>query len=131
MPFFLNPFKKHDLDDFPDAFVPLERARHRSSIVSNNRRLSLIQSSAPPADHDEKSSRKDSDARSGTASVQPGYTVGLTVDSLRAEIEGDLAAADSKSAYDRKSMRDLISFTKATSLEIACVILDTDNCRQG
>lgn len=118
MPYFLNPFKKHDVSEFPGVLVPLHQAEHRNSIVSQ-RGLSLT---SPPsqADQDEKNSRKDSDSRSGdvslSAGVTNGVTTGLTVELLRAEIEADLAASDSKTAYDRKSCGYYI-FVEAVSCD--------------
>lgn len=34
MPFFLNPFMKHDVSDFPDVYVPLDRFQRDPSVVA-------------------------------------------------------------------------------------------------
>lgn len=42
MPFFINPFVKHDAEYFDDVYVPLESARrHPSAMASHNERLSV------------------------------------------------------------------------------------------
>jgi hypothetical protein len=80
MPYFLNPFKKHDVSEFPGVLVPMAQAPHRRSVVSMT---------------ESKESRKDS------SEDVPATDVGLTIDGLRAEVEADLAAFGVDSAYDR------------------------------
>lgn len=96
--FFLNPFKKHDVSEFPDTHIDLEKATHRNSIVSAHHSVGQT----PDAEKDGKSSGKDSDARSGSASIHAGTTRGLTIAELREEIDSDVAANDSQSVYDSK-----------------------------
>lgn len=93
----MNPFKKHDVSEFPGVLVPLERAHHRNSIASQ-RRSSIVSQLSRKSEKDEKAEKADSDSGSGMV------TVGLTIESLKAEIEADLAASDtSRSSYDRMS----------------------------
>lgn len=100
----LNPFKKHDVSEFPGVLVPLEQAPCSNSIAS---RRDGSPSTATPhgekGETDGKSTRKDSDLHSGTPSIAAGATtVGLTLEQLRAEIDADIAAGDTQTAYDRK-----------------------------
>lgn len=74
----LNPFKNFDVSDFPDVLVPLQQATRHHSIVST---------------------KKDDDKASDAASVST--EPGLTIESLKAEIEGDVAAGGMDTAYDR------------------------------
>jgi hypothetical protein len=81
MPFFTNPFKKHDVSEFPGVLVPLERAHHRSSIATERRSSLISQLSHKSEKHEEN------DSDSGHGVIE-----GLTIETLRAEIEADLAA---------------------------------------
>jgi hypothetical protein len=92
----LNPFKKHDVSEFPGVLVPLDQAPHRASIAAT-RNETL----------DEKSLHKDEDSFSGSPSTHTDTTVGLTLEQLRAEIDEDVAAGDIQTAYDRKSYPSL------------------------
>lgn len=77
MKYFVNPFKKHDISEFPGVLVPLSQAPHRPSIVS-----------VPDAKgEDDKASS---------------FSGNLTLEGLKAEIENDIAAGGFNSAYDRK-----------------------------
>ncbi|KAL9115669.1 MAG: hypothetical protein Q9227_000037 [Pyrenula ochraceoflavens] len=91
---FLNPFGKYDITDFPDVYVPLAEAPRNASVVAENRRRYRASISASSDDKNEKG-EKDVDLHSITGP--------LTVDSLKAEIETDVAASGHDSAYDRKS----------------------------
>lgn len=75
---FTNPFKTHDVSEFPDVVIPLAQAQRHNSITSKEK----------PDD----SSRTSSD----------GPVTGLTVEALRAEVDSDLAAGGHDTAYDRK-----------------------------
>ena len=105
MMFVLNPFKNHDVSEFPDTHIDLADAEHRNSIVSTHQPTS----NAPNKDktEDDHSSGKDSDAHSGHggASIRAGTTRGLTLAELREEIDHDVGANDSQSIYDRKSIQ--------------------------
>lgn len=74
---FMNPFATHHPSEFPDVVIPMQRARRHSSIISKQR-------------------SKEGDTESGTSD----HNV-LTVESLIAEIEDDLAASGHDTAYDR------------------------------
>ncbi|GME23352.1 General substrate transporter [Neofusicoccum parvum] len=83
MPYFLNPFHKHDVSEFPGVLVPLASAPHRRS--------SVVSKTESPDDAAEKST--------GSSS----WSGGMTVEALKAEIDADLAAGGVNTAYDRKS----------------------------
>ncbi|OJD35422.1 sugar transporter [Diplodia corticola] len=85
MPYFINPFHKHDVSEFEGVLIPLAGAPHRNTSVDSK-----------AAAHDEASKEKDS-----TGSSE--WSGGLTLDSLRAEVDADLAAGGVNTAYDRKS----------------------------
>lgn len=109
--FVLNPFKNHDVSEFPDTHIDLADAEHRTSIVDTNR-----QSTSNATENKEKddNSAKDSDAHSGHggASIRAGTTRGLTLAELRDEIDNDVGANDSQSIYDSMSH---ISFASSIS----------------
>ncbi|KAF2736391.1 sugar transporter [Polyplosphaeria fusca] len=92
MPNFMNPFKKHDVSEFPGVLVPLQQSTHRNSVDAR-RRSSITSIGGGRKSHTEKD---DSDAASGV-------TEGFTIEMLKAEIEADLAASDEQTAYDKKS----------------------------
>ena len=84
MPIFLNPFRKHDVSDFPDdVYEPLEGAARHPSVA---------------VDHEPKGlgSLEDPDP------VLKGHN-GSALEALAAEIDLDIAASGHDSAYDRKS----------------------------
>lgn len=83
MPYFINPFHKHDVSEFPGVLVPLAGVPHRGNSVSSK-----------PGAHDEANREKES-----TGSSE--WSGGLTIDALRAEIDNDLAAGGVNTAYDR------------------------------
>ncbi|EOD43656.1 putative sugar transporter protein [Neofusicoccum parvum UCRNP2] len=83
MPYFLNPFHKHDVSEFPGVLVPLASAPHRRS--------SVVSKTESPDDAAEKST--------GSSS----WSGGMTVEALKAEIDADLVAGGVNTAYDRKS----------------------------
>jgi len=100
----LNPFKKHDRADFPGTLVQLDQAHHRNSIASQRNQPIADPSSSPAEDKekDDKSIGNDSDAHTNNGSIEAGTSRGLTLEELRREVETDLAASDTKSAYDRE-----------------------------
>ncbi|GAB7356529.1 hypothetical protein MBLNU459_g7274t1 [Dothideomycetes sp. NU459] len=82
MPYFMNPFAKPKQSDFPDVVVPLAQGH--------------------PVDHeDAKTATGFSDK--DTASLSSASAQGMTIEALRAEIDGDLATEGLNTAYDRKS----------------------------
>jgi hypothetical protein len=98
MPYFMNPFKKHDGSEFPGVLVPLQQSVRPASATSV---VHGIPASSPmhkdeKADKEEKA---DSDSASGVTGSVPG---GFTIEQLKAEIEADMAASGSPdTAYDR------------------------------
>jgi len=77
---FSNPFKKHDASEFPGVVIPLEEANRRASIGSKEK-------------HDDASRASSDGVQSGGA---------RTIESLRAEIDADIAAGGHDTAYDRE-----------------------------
>jgi len=81
----INPFAKHDVSEFPGVLIPMAQARRHSSIVSVE-------------------SKKLAEAGHADDASQSSHPTGvLTIESLKAEIEEDLAAGGHDTAYDRKS----------------------------
>ena len=113
MPIFMNPFKKHDVSDFPDTYVPLSRAqRHHSVVSAHGGNLAGL---APGSVSDEKTLKGDDSPKGST----PGGVDERTLEALRAEIDGDVAASGHDSAYDRKSKvinKAIMVCTRRTSI---------------
>ncbi|KAH7357667.1 major facilitator superfamily domain-containing protein [Pyrenochaeta sp. MPI-SDFR-AT-0127] len=100
---FVNPFKSHDIAEFPGVLIPLDQATHFDSQSSHH--------DAPFATLDRRESdktttnekpegfptRPNSDASSGVVNH------GMTLAALKAEIEADVAASDADTPYDRKA----------------------------
>ena len=79
----MNPFAKHDVSEFPGVLVPLAGpSRQRSETPAKDEK---------PADSDDTSSQ---------ASHQAGV---LTLESLAAQVDEDIAKYGHDSAYDRKA----------------------------
>lgn len=81
---FINPFAKHDVSEFPDVLIPLEQAQRHHSVASatnGDTRKSSGEGSMDKEKADYSPPQED-------AAGQPT----LTLESLRAEIELDLAA---------------------------------------
>jgi hypothetical protein len=95
---FVNPFKSHTVDEFPDVHVPLDDTTHRGSIFTQHQRASLATSEKTKKDDEPADglTRPDSSASSGVVNS------GMTVAALKAEIEADVAASDTDTPYDRK-----------------------------
>jgi hypothetical protein len=80
MSFFINPFKKHDVSEFPGVYVPMADAkRHPSVVAANERKLSMVDSNIEGN----------------------GYYFRFTIEALRAEVDSDIAASGHDTAYDR------------------------------
>lgn len=100
----MNPFKKHDVSEFEGVLIPLEHAEHRNSIIDGQRRTSITsQLSQQLSRKSDKASEKASTDSSG------GVHGGLTIETLKAEIEADLVAGESHTAYDSKATRPVSS----------------------
>lgn len=90
---FINPFKKHTVDEFPGVHVPLEE-----SVPSSHNAPDRQSNSPAPSEKDatdNKSARPESDASSGVVNH------GLTLAALKADIEADVAASGTDTPYDR------------------------------
>jgi len=76
MPFFFNPFMKHDVSDFPDVYVPLDRFQRDPSVVAaHDAKLGTV-SNAPKGE------------KGVEAATSPKIDYGAnTVEGLRAEID--------------------------------------------
>lgn len=97
---FVNPFKSHDVEEFPGVHQPLETAPHRASSVSANQRASIAPTERTEKDdkpEDDTLRRPDSSASSGVVNH------GMTRETLKAEILADVAANDLDTPYDRKA----------------------------
>lgn len=80
MSFFVNPFRKHDVADFPDVLVPLQEAPRHPSVVR----------------------AYDEDAAEKSEGGRPGLEYGpYTIEGLKAEIDQDIAASGHNTIYDR------------------------------
>jgi hypothetical protein len=95
---FVNPFKSHTVDEFPDVLVPLDDTTHRGSISTQHQRGSLATSEKTKKDDE----RADGLTRSESNAPSDVVNHGMTVAALRAEIEADLAASDTDTPYDRE-----------------------------
>lgn len=102
----MNPFKKHDVSDFEDVYVPLADAqRHPSVVTAHHEKLGAIDGRT--SDH----ARAEKDGELG---IQVGSTYGATtIEGLRAEIDSDIAASGHDTAYDR--MWTVFSLMRQTS----------------
>ena len=64
MPIFMNPFRKHDISDFPNTYVPLSLAqRHHSVVSTHGGNLAGI---APGTTPDDKKLREDESPKRST-----------------------------------------------------------------
>jgi hypothetical protein len=88
---FTNPFKKHDVSEFPGVLVPLEQSHHNS----NASQPTNSEKAKKADDSDNEPMRLESDASSGIVNE------GMTIDSLKAEILADVAASESDTPYER------------------------------
>ncbi|KFY94888.1 hypothetical protein V500_03013 [Pseudogymnoascus sp. VKM F-4518 (FW-2643)] len=91
MPFFMNPFGKHDIEDYPEVYVPLAF----STRTSDKEKGPKTEGDAPLD--------RESDQESHIGSHSGSSEDGFTIDQLRAEIDAEIAASGTDSAYDRKS----------------------------
>lgn len=91
----LNPFAKYDVSDFPGVLKPLARTqRHpvvrRPSVTSDKSKL--------------VEERPDDDTTSDAASRASQQAGVRTQESLKAEVEDEVALSGHDTAYDRKSI---------------------------
>jgi hypothetical protein len=78
---FTNPFKKHDVSEFPNVVIPLAQAQRVNSLDSDKE-------------------KNDDSSRSSGDGVQSGS--GMTIEALRAIVDSDVAAGGHDTAYDRE-----------------------------
>ena len=90
----MNPFKKHDVSDFEDVYVPLADARrHPSVVAAHDEKLGTIDGRTSDGARAEKD---------GQLGIQAGDVYSAyTIEGLRAEIDADIAASGHDTAYDR------------------------------
>ncbi|EDU46773.1 membrane transporter [Pyrenophora tritici-repentis Pt-1C-BFP] len=94
---FVNPFKTHHIDEFPDVHVPLDDTTHRSSLATHPRASLTTSEKATKEDEAGGAAlgRPESNASSGVVNH------GMSVAALKAEIDADVAASDTDTPYDR------------------------------
>jgi hypothetical protein len=95
MPFF-NPFRKHDQTTFHGVVIPLSSAPSHARPESP----ALEKKGSPKEKPDDSSLDKAPSQENGSAASIPERSH-LTIESLRAEIESDVAASGHDTAYDR------------------------------
>ncbi|KAK4555513.1 hypothetical protein LTR86_007265 [Recurvomyces mirabilis] len=88
----MNPLANHDASEFPGVLIPMAEARRHSTSSSEHSRKSV-----------EHEVVDDVKGESSSGHSIPSSSPAFTIDSLRKEIEADLAAEGHTSAYDRKS----------------------------
>ena len=91
MPIFVNPFKKHDVSDFENVFVPLAQAERSPSVIAAHDSKLGTKDGLPITDE------KDSEVGAVSNEAYSAYTI----EGLRAEIDSDVAASGHDTAYDR------------------------------
>ena len=91
---FINPFKKHDVSEFPGVLVPLDESTHRASISSA---VARSERGNKEGDKDETAAATRPPSESGSGVVNHG----MTKETLKQEILDDVAAADQDTPYDR------------------------------
>lgn len=91
---FLNPFKKYDVDDFPNVHIPLAEAPpcYANVLAENERRASLTASSNDSTTENVSGLGSEQYCQS---SDDGSFTIGL----LRAEVDADINANGNDSAY--------------------------------
>ena len=100
MPYFLNPFAKHDVSEFPGVFQPLSEAHRNPSVVAAHEAKFGKEDSS---DKDVEDGKLDISKESSSLGVSKGVNQysAYTVEGLKAEIDADLAAFGHDTVYDR------------------------------
>lgn len=94
-----NPFKK-DRQNFPGVVIPLvDASAHQKPAVTDEKKAEL-----PDAN---KSLERASSSENGSSGGSVNEPTHRTIESLRAEIEADLATSGHDSVYDRMFFSDL------------------------
>jgi hypothetical protein len=96
---FVNPFKSHDVSEFPGVLQPLDQTPNRAALADH--RASTAPHESEKTEKEDKTGeplqRPDSNASSGIVNH------GMIVEALKAEILADVAASDTDTPYDRKA----------------------------
>ena len=101
-PIFMNPFKKHDVSEFENVYVPLSEAhRHKSVAVQHNdlKNGTVIQEDGL-VKRDPATASDQLDVEAGS-SREVNACSAYTIEGLRAEIDSDIAASGHDTIYDR------------------------------
>lgn len=99
MPLFVNPFKKHDVKDFPGILVSLQDApRHPSVLRGYEERAGGRNSTFDPDAEKGQSPSRDENSP-------------YTIEGLKLEVEEDLAAAAHDTTYDRMCCKPLFALS--------------------
>jgi hypothetical protein len=100
---FVNPFKSHDVSEFPGVLQPLSQAPHHASDPADQRAsLAPTASDRRQSEKTEKDDKPDDALRRPDSSASSGIVNhGMTVEALKAEIIADVAASDTDTPYDR------------------------------
>lgn len=99
MVLFYNPFTRKEQSNFPGVVVPLANAPERSpSPLQSDSEIKPSPDEKPNEKPDEKSLDRSDRSENGVGPIPDGP---LTIEGLKAEVEGDIAASGHDSAYDR------------------------------
>jgi hypothetical protein len=101
---FVNPFKSHDVSEFPGVLQPLDQTPNRASPATDPHT-----STAPTTSNRGGSEKIEKEDKTGEPLRRPDSNAssgivnhGMTLEALRAEILEDVAASDTDTPYDRK-----------------------------
>jgi hypothetical protein len=101
---FVNPFKSHDISEFPGVLQPLNQTPHRASVATDHRTSTAPMASDHQREKTEKEEKPDEALRRPDSNASSGIVNhGMTVEALKAEILADVAASDTDTPYDRKA----------------------------
>lgn len=89
MGFFVNPFRKHDVREFPDVLVPLRDAPRHPLVMQKYEEKGRTGTGSPEKDPERYPTRSSDE-----------YSP-FTIENLKAEIEEDVAASGHNTTYDR------------------------------
>jgi hypothetical protein len=100
---FVNPFKSHDVSEFPGVLQPLSQAPHHASNPADQRAsLAPTASDRRQSEKTEQEDKPDDTLRRPDSNASSGIVNhGMTVEALKAEIIADVAASDTDTPYDR------------------------------
>lgn len=102
MPSWVNPFTRHDRQEFLGVLIPLSQAprfQHLNTVVS---------AESEAANNNNKENDKENDKLDRVGSEENGATVSnpeyshQTIEAIRAEVEGELSTSGHDTVYDRR-----------------------------